>query len=65
MLREIAETIEAIATQTPFILVLEDLHWSDFSTLDLISYMARRRNLASFMLIGTYRPLMSFSMNIP
>ena len=57
MLREIAETIEAIATQTPFILVLEDLHWSDFSTLDLISYMARRRNLASFMLIGTYRPV--------
>jgi predicted ATPase/DNA-binding winged helix-turn-helix (wHTH) protein len=57
MLREIAETIEAIATQTPFILLLEDLHWSDFSTLDLISYMARRRNLASFMLIGTYRPV--------
>jgi predicted ATPase/DNA-binding winged helix-turn-helix (wHTH) protein len=57
MLREIAETIEAITAKAPFILVLEDLHWSDYSTLDLISYMARRRNPASFMLIGTYRPV--------
>lgn len=57
MLREIAETIEAVTAKAPFILVLEDLHWSDYSTLDLISYMARRRHPASFMLIGTYRPV--------
>jgi len=57
MLRELAETIEIIATQIPFVLFLEDLHWSDYSTLDLISYMARRRPACSFMLIGTYRPV--------
>jgi tetratricopeptide (TPR) repeat protein len=38
------------------VFVLEDLHWSDFSTLDFISSLARRRELARLLLIGTYRP---------
>jgi predicted ATPase len=37
--------------------VLEDLHWSDYSTLDLIAYLARRRDRARLMVIGTYRPV--------
>jgi DNA-binding winged helix-turn-helix (wHTH) protein/tetratricopeptide (TPR) repeat protein len=57
MLREIAEALEAIAAMAPMILVLEDLHWSDYSTLDLISYLARRRDSAQLMVIGTYRPV--------
>jgi tetratricopeptide (TPR) repeat protein len=39
------------------LLVLEDLHWSDYSTLDLVSYLARRRDFARLMVIGTYRPV--------
>ena len=39
------------------ILVLEDLHWSDYSTLDLVAYLARRRDPARLMVIGTYRPV--------
>src|SRR4030095_7107942 len=57
MLREMAETIEAITNETPLLLALEDLHWSDFSTLDLVSYLARRPNPARLMLVGTYRPV--------
>src|SRR5262249_47706897 len=30
-------------------------HWSDYSTIDLISYLARQRQTAQLMLIGTYR----------
>jgi predicted ATPase len=37
------------------VLLLEDLHWSDYSTLDLISYVARLRQPAQLMLIGTLR----------
>src|SRR5262249_26019528 len=33
MLREMAEAIEALSASTPVVLVLEDLHWSDYSTL--------------------------------
>src|SRR5262245_24229660 len=57
MLREMAEALEILTTKAPLLLVLEDLHWSDYSTLDLISYVARRRDPARLMLIGTYRPV--------
>jgi len=45
MLREMAEALEAITADTPLVLLLEDLHWSDPSTLDLIATIARRANL--------------------
>jgi len=57
MLREIAEALEMMTTVTPVVLFLEDLHWSDYSTLDLVSYLARRRQAAKLLLIGTYRPV--------
>jgi predicted ATPase len=38
------------------VLVLEDLHWVDPSTLDFISALARRRGPAKLLLLGTYRP---------
>jgi len=40
----------------PLVLIFEDLHWGDYSTLDLISYLARQRHSAKLMVIGTYRP---------
>jgi hypothetical protein len=39
------------------VLVLEDLHWSDYSTLDLLSMLARRSEAARLLVIGTYRPV--------
>lgn len=57
MLREMAELLEAFTAETPLLLVLEDLHWSDHSTLDLVSMLARRRDVARLMLLITYRPV--------
>lgn len=57
MLREMSEFLEALTATTPFMLVLEDLHWSDYSTLDLVSYLARQRNPARLLIIATYRPV--------
>ena len=56
MLREIAGAIEALTLETPLLLILEDLHWSDYSTVDLISHLARRREPARLLVIGTFRP---------
>ena len=56
MVREICETLEAITAENPLVLIFEDLHWVDDSTLDLISALARRREPAKLMLLGTYRP---------
>ena len=56
MLREITEAIEAFTEDRGLVLVLRDLQWSDYSTLELVSYLAHRRERARLMIIGTYRP---------
>jgi DNA-binding winged helix-turn-helix (wHTH) protein len=43
MLREMAEALEALTTERPLVLVLEDLHWSDPSTL----WLSRRKTRPS------------------
>jgi len=57
MLREMADALEALTADRPLVLVLEDLHWSDHATLDLIAWLARRREPARLLLLGTYRPV--------
>jgi predicted ATPase/DNA-binding winged helix-turn-helix (wHTH) protein len=57
MLREIGDALESITAETALLLVLEDLHWVDDSTVDLISALARRRTPATLMLLATCRPL--------
>jgi DNA-binding winged helix-turn-helix (wHTH) protein/predicted ATPase len=56
MLRDISEAVEALAAEAPVVLVLEDVHWADYSTLDLISALARRRTPARLLVVATYRP---------
>src|SRR5262249_31556642 len=56
MVREICEALEALTVRRVLVLVFEDLHWVDPSTLDVISALARRRGTAKLMLLGTYRP---------
>ena len=57
MLREMAQALEALTADLPLVLFLEDLHWSDFSTLELIAMIARRTETARLLIIGTYRPV--------
>jgi predicted ATPase/DNA-binding winged helix-turn-helix (wHTH) protein len=57
MLREMAEAVEAFTAARPLILCLEDLHWSDVSTLELLTVWARRHETARLLVLGTYRPV--------
>jgi len=56
MMRELTFALEEIASDTPLILRLEDLHWSDLSTLDWIGHFARRTDPTRLMLLATFRP---------
>jgi tetratricopeptide (TPR) repeat protein len=56
MLREMVESVEILTTGKPMVLVLEDLHWADYSTVDLIARLAHRHEQARLLIIGTYRP---------
>jgi DNA-binding SARP family transcriptional activator/predicted negative regulator of RcsB-dependent stress response len=55
MLREMVEALDEVTAELPLILVLEDLHWSDPSTIDLLDALARRRESARLLVLGTYR----------
>jgi len=56
MLREGAAFLELLAARSTLVLLLEDLHWSDPATADLLSYVAQRQQPARLLIIGTYRP---------
>ncbi|HZD49699.1 MAG TPA: hypothetical protein VE178_13235, partial [Silvibacterium sp.] len=53
---EISETLEVLSQTDTLLLVFEDIHWADSSTLDLISALARRRTRARLMLLCSFRP---------
>jgi tetratricopeptide (TPR) repeat protein len=56
MVRELCEALEVITRTIPLVLLLEDLHWVDPSTVDVISALARRREAAKLLLVGTFPP---------
>ena len=55
MLRQFAGALELLSATRPVVLVLEDLHASDRATLELLAFVAARREAARLLLIGTYR----------
>ncbi len=56
MLREFGAFVAAVTQERTLVLVLEDLHWSDPSTVDLLSYLGQRRDPGRLLLLATYRP---------
>jgi hypothetical protein len=56
MLREMVAGAERFTETRGLVVVLEDLHWSDVSTLEWLTTIARRQEQAKLMIIGTYRP---------
>lgn len=55
MLREMVEALRALTSARTLVMVLEDLHWCDHSTIDLIASLARTK-ASRLMIIATYRP---------
>jgi DNA-binding CsgD family transcriptional regulator len=48
--------VERLATEKPLILVIEDLHWADGSTLVALRSLGRRIERTPVLLVGTTRP---------
>ncbi len=57
MIRELAEALAVLTADTPLVLVLEDLHWSDHATVECLAYLAQRREPVRLLVVGTYRPV--------
>jgi len=56
MKRQLAALMAELTTDEPLVLVLEDVHWGDASTADLIAYLGDRFDTLPMLLIITYRP---------
>lgn len=57
MLRELAQALEILAEKSLLVLALEDLHWCDSATADLLAFLARRSGPARLLVLATYRPV--------
>jgi DNA-binding CsgD family transcriptional regulator/tetratricopeptide (TPR) repeat protein len=47
--------VQRLAATAPLLLVLEDLHWADRSTRDLLAYLAAALRSGRVLLVGTFR----------
>ncbi len=59
---EILEVLKRLSAEKPMIIFLEDLHWTDESSLFVINYLARNIRNYSILLAGTLRPRESASL---
>lgn len=55
MLREMAEALEQLSLPEGLLLVIEDLHWADVATLDLIAYLAQRQASSRLLVLVSLR----------
>jgi DNA-binding CsgD family transcriptional regulator len=51
----IRDSLSAIAARRPLLLVLEDLHWADPASLDLLRFLGHAAHAAPLLILATYR----------
>jgi class 3 adenylate cyclase len=55
LLQGVTTFLKNAAAVQPLMLLLEDLHWSDRGTLDLLNHLCRNLEGARLLVVGTYR----------
>jgi DNA-binding SARP family transcriptional activator/predicted ATPase len=54
--RELNTFFREVCRLRPLVVFLDDVHWVDASTVDIMSYVANQMNTAQMLIIATYRP---------
>src|SRR3970040_1110378 len=55
LLQSVSGSLRNAANVQPLVIVVEDLHWADRGTLDLLLHVARNLQGARLLIVGTYR----------
>ena len=55
LFRSVSAFLLALAEERPVILMLDDLHWADSASLQLLQHVARQTRAGRVLLLGTYR----------
>jgi len=53
---EIGDVVQTLASQQPLLLVVDDLHWADASSVNLLFHLARCLRQSPVLMVGAYRP---------
>ena len=56
MLREMGDALGELAVNNPLVILLEDVHWADPSSIDLLRHLCQRVGGQRLLVIGTFRP---------
>ncbi len=56
MLRELGDALAALTAEMPLLLVLEDMHWTDPASVDMLRHLAERAHGQRLLLLVTARP---------
>lgn len=56
MMRELGDALGVLASASPVVLLLEDLHWADPSSVDLLGHLSNRIGAQRLLIAGTFRP---------
>lgn len=56
MMREFCDLLDAFADHMLVIVSIEDLHWADSATINLLAAIAQRQTKKNIFILGTYRP---------
>jgi predicted ATPase/DNA-binding SARP family transcriptional activator len=52
----VSHFLQAITVAQPTLFFLDDLHWADSDTLDMLGYLLRRLTNSRLLIVGAYRP---------
>jgi tetratricopeptide (TPR) repeat protein len=55
LMQEVAGALRRVAQDTPQVLIVDDLHWADRSTLRLLTFLVRQLGTAPILISGGYR----------
>ena len=55
MLEAVLGVLHRLGQRHPILLVVEDLHWADRSTRDVLAFIARTARVERLLVVGTYR----------
>ncbi|HEY3341003.1 MAG TPA: AAA family ATPase, partial [Anaerolineae bacterium] len=56
VIEQYVNVIRALAEKVPLLLVLEDLHWADSASLNMLFRLSRHMENRRILIVGTYRP---------
>jgi predicted ATPase len=56
LFEEYMAVLAALASQQPLLLILDDLHWADLSSISLLDHLGRRITEHPMLIVGAYRP---------